>query len=37
MTGLQIYILLAPLFLAAVGWLAYWWVVRIDRKHHRAK
>jgi hypothetical protein len=36
MTGLEIYILVVPVFLAGVGWAAYWWVVRYDRKHHRA-
>jgi cbb3-type cytochrome oxidase maturation protein len=36
MTGLQIYILVVPVFLAGVGWAAYWWVVRYDRKHHHA-
>ena len=37
MTGLEIYLLLAPLVLAALGWLAYWWVVRIDHKQHRTR
>jgi hypothetical protein len=32
MTGLEIYLLVAPLFLAAMGWAAYWLVLRLDRK-----
>jgi hypothetical protein len=42
MTGLEIYLLVAPLFLAAMGWAAYWLVVRLDsrrddREHHPAE
>jgi len=37
MTGLQIYVLVAPLILAALGWAGYWWVVRHDRPHQRTK
>jgi hypothetical protein len=36
MTGLEVYLLVAPLFLAALAWVAYWWIVRSDREHHRA-
>jgi len=28
MTGLEAYLILAPLVLAALGWLAAWWAVR---------
>jgi hypothetical protein len=37
MSGLQIYILVAPLLLALIGWLAYGGIVWGDRKHPRAK
>jgi hypothetical protein len=38
MTGLQIYLLVAPLVLLAVGWAAaYWWVKMSDREHDRAR
>jgi len=37
MTGLEIYLLIAPLGLAALGWLVYWWVVRSDRGHPRTR
>jgi hypothetical protein len=29
------YLLVAPLLPAALGWIAYWWVVRDDRKQSR--
>ena len=28
MTGLEAYLILAPLVLAGLGWIAAWWVVR---------
>ena len=28
MTGLEAYLILAPLVLAGLGWAAAWWVVR---------
>jgi hypothetical protein len=37
MTGLEIYLFAAPFFLAALGWVAYWVVVRLDRKQTGAK
>jgi len=38
MTSLQIYILVAPLILAAIGWAAaYWWISRDDHEQRRAK
>jgi len=37
MTSLEIYLLVAPLILAALGWAAYGVVVIIDRKQQRAK
>ena len=38
MTGLEIYLLVVPLALAAGGLaVAYWWTVRSDRDEHRAK
>jgi len=37
MTSLEIYLIVAPLILAALGWLAYWWIVRNDREHPRTR
>jgi len=37
MSGLEIYVLAAPLVLAALGWLVYWWLVRSDREHPRTR
>jgi len=37
MTGLQIYILAAPFVLVVLGLIAYWVVVKTDRRAHRAK
>jgi hypothetical protein len=37
MTNLEIYLFMAPLILAAIGWAAYGVVVIIDRKHSSAK
>ena len=28
MTGLEAYLIIAPLVLAGLGWVAAWWVVR---------
>ncbi len=37
MTGFQIYLLVAPLVLLAVGWAAaLWWVKMSGREHDRA-
>jgi hypothetical protein len=37
MTGLEFYVVAAPLLLAGLGWLVYWWVVRGDREHPRTR
>jgi hypothetical protein len=37
MTNLEIYLFAAPLVLAALAWLAYWWIARIDREHPHAR
>jgi hypothetical protein len=36
MTGLQVYILAAPILLAILAWVAYWWFVRSERKHQQS-
>jgi len=38
MTDLQIYLLVAPFILLVIGAAAtYWWTVKSDREHHRAR
>jgi hypothetical protein len=38
MTGLQVYVLVLPLIVAAIGWgVALWWVKRSDHEDHGAK
>jgi hypothetical protein len=38
MTSLQVYLLIAPLVLLAIGaGAAYWWIVKSDREEHRTR
>jgi cbb3-type cytochrome oxidase maturation protein len=37
MTSLEIYLIVAPLVLAGLGWAVYWWIVRNDRQNPRTR